>query len=1326
MQPRSFLCLLWFSVNVSAQTPAAAVPAPAQRYLDILIKRPQPGTIFERFYAAWLEESSATELGGFLEARTKQPAATAGDHLLLAVFNSHRGDDRAALAAYEAALKLDPANASAWIERSRLEARTLDFAAALQSLDSAAKAQPDAASAMEIGKLRGRALLRLGRNSEALRTWTELAAAHAGDEDLSEELIDLLADEGQYEAALDASQNLIKRSRDPVARTLRQLRLTDILLLAERRDEALKTLSETLAATGADSWMEGDVLGRVSRVFRMSDDVAGLEKFMADLVKEQPQRVALAWQHTRLLGETGQKDAALKEARALLQSNPGRRDLREGFLDLLESLDLIKEAVEQAKLLTQQNAADKELLVRLASLQHRAHDDAAAQATLQRFLEAAGAGEADFLRVARLLENWEEPPVQPGSPAALAYARVAEHYPTSIGAQEAQAHYLHRVGQRDAALAIWSRLAKSATLEDLLRIAQALQARQESRSALDLLLPREQDFANETRFYALLVQLGLDAKELERTLPWARARLRLAQDAETIETAVKDILLVLHSEEAGKLSLPVLQELQSSTSLTIQNRCLLATLLETGGHKVAAEKTLNDAPAEDRLIALSQLAQLFQIRQDWEKAAQTLQQVIDLPGARTTARVQRMVDFHRRAKKPEQALTWIAEWKKLSPSAEQPWLDESRLLLGLNRTKEALTLLRAAMSKFPDSVDAAASYATLCLKNGQPDEAERTYLALYEKTTDATARLRLIGPLALAALQHHTLPRLIENFQQRQKQNRASAQPWLALAEIHRATSNDEEHRRCLYEASRLRPQDFALLMDIARSEEELGLTAEALRTLESAAKLDKSTKARENIARLQIESGDADLGYRMLFELAGGSQTDARALEQMADTLAEKGEWERIITFLDPVLEKHPKDYRLHYINAVALEEAGREKDAVNAFIEIIGMHEELPGVQSTGRTFGLRDQHANRHLPPGTDDWLALPAMMQHAYTYQQKQDPHSRHAPHGGYSNQPVSSGLPVEFIDHAPSVIELPLLALAHLLRIAGSWDSRAQAELAPHLKKAGFTEATLLLEAAETSPLLIITPELLLAHPKDITLHAVWFMQEQQRDEVAERLQMYENVWKLLQTSYPALAGTVAQRAWGIAGENSGMWLKRILDFLQSAPQDEAGTYDFIATMLLPQTEVGDKPGVAPRLTREESSHLARLLLERYRAKPGSFNPSMVVGGQLEVKNWGGVVEALRITLKQFGNQPEPAAPPTPARRHYRGPFSGQPIQGLLLEPHPLYVLPRQMADTGLASFVQGLPPYQQDVQNTSGRSEAAIRRMRDVRDGLPPLHRERK
>ncbi len=560
---RAAFCLLLLCSPALAQQPTPAVTPAAQRYLDILLKRPQPGTLFDRFYAAWLEDGTAAELQQHLLTRAAKPDAKAADHLLLAIFHAHSGNDPAALTSYQTALRLDPANASAWVECSRIEARMLDFAAALASLDRAAAAKPEASLSLEITKLRGRALLRLGKSEEALALWKNLAASHPDDQDLHEEITDLFVDEGQFEAALESARALAERTRDPVAKITRQLRLADILQLAERRDEALATLDTALAATGADTWIEGDILTRLDHLFRMSDDLSGLEQHLASLIKTHPQRVTLAWQHTQNLAATGQNDEALQSARTLLQSNPGRRDLRDGFLDLLESLDSIPEAVEQAMLIVAQNPGDKELLIRLATLQHRAGDATAARTTLETFLAADAENESSHLRIARMLENWEDPPSKPDSPAAKAYLRLVTTFPQSISAQEAQAQYLHRNGRREEALAIWRLLAKTGSLEDLLRIVQALQARLESRTALDLLLSRESDFATQPRFLALLVQQAIANKEFDRALPWARARLRLMQDSDGVEAALKDIRFIVR----GELAAPLLAELQAIPAL---------------------------------------------------------------------------------------------------------------------------------------------------------------------------------------------------------------------------------------------------------------------------------------------------------------------------------------------------------------------------------------------------------------------------------------------------------------------------------------------------------------------------------------------------------------------------------------------------------------------------------------------------------------------------------------------------------------------------------------------------------------------------------------
>ncbi|MCF7788664.1 MAG: hypothetical protein K9N47_21250 [Prosthecobacter sp.] len=1163
---RVAFCLLLYCACLSAQEVPSAVPAAAQRYLDILSKRPLPGTLFERFYAAWLEEGTAAELQQYLEARAGKTDASPTDHLILAIFHAHRGSDPEALLSYQAALKLNPRNASAWIECSRIEARMLDFPTALQSLDRAEAANPAALQQVDIGKLRGRALLRLGRSEDALKIWKSLAAANADDEDLNEEIIDLFVDEGQFEAALEAARALVLRSRDPVAKIMRQLRLTDILQLAERRDEALATLDSAFATTGTDSWIESDILARIERLFRMSDDVSGLQQHLAALAKAHPQRVTLAWQHTLLLAATGQNDAALQSARTLLQSNPGRRDLRDGFLDLLDSLSLPREAVEQAKLIVAQNPGDKELLVRLASLQHRAGDDPAAVMTLEPILSGSPPDESDHLRIARLLESWEEPPVKADSPAAKAYLRLVTTFPQSLSAQEAHAHYLHRTGHREEALVIWRRMAETASLEDLLRIAQALQVRLESRPALDVLLGREKDFATQPRFLALLVHQAIANKEFERALPWARARLRLMPDAEGIDNALKDIRSIVRGENQ-KLVGPLIAELQKLSPLSLQDRSLLAALLDLDGQTSEAEKLLNAAPAEHALTALNQLSQIYQAHMDWLKAAQAIQRALDLPGGRTSTHLQRLVDLYRRALKPEQALKYLAEWKTFSPSAVQPWLTEARVLEELFRPEESLKVLRLALRKFPDATEVATACATACLNVGQAAEAERIFLAIYEKTTDTASRLRQLSPLALAARSHDGLANLIQNFEQRQKQNRVSAYPWLALAEIHRATDNDEERRRCLYEASRLRPQDLTLLLEIARSEEEVSLFPEALRTLESAAKLDKTTRTREHIARLQIEHGDPDVGYRMLFELVGSGTMDPREIEQIANVIAARDEWERVIAFLAPLLEKHPKDYRLHYLHAVALEESGREPAAVQAFMQVLAMHEELPAPPAPAPVL-QHHQHSQaqptftvQDLPPGTEDWLSLPDIAGTAYSYRTERI--NSHRPHGSGVQIPVPA-----------NVIESPTFALAHVLQITSGWQKDEKQRLLRQLQREGVDHAPLLMELSLQSSDFHVSADFLNSHPQDAALHAAWLLNHTTDDDPTPHTTTNQRCFEMFKGRHTSLALQAAYSALVDAESeaDAGTWVQRIIDLFASLPSSTPNDRHILEQLLTSQDQ----------------------------------------------------------------------------------------------------------------------------------------------------------
>lgn len=137
------------------------------RYHQLLAKKPQPGTVLDRFVDAWLETESAPALLDFLKAKTTANEATANDHLLLALYLAQQAtDDSASLAAFEKATQLAPDNAIAWQQKARLESRMLDFPRALASLDAAIAQHPEPKLALDLAKLRGRTLLRLGRTPE--------------------------------------------------------------------------------------------------------------------------------------------------------------------------------------------------------------------------------------------------------------------------------------------------------------------------------------------------------------------------------------------------------------------------------------------------------------------------------------------------------------------------------------------------------------------------------------------------------------------------------------------------------------------------------------------------------------------------------------------------------------------------------------------------------------------------------------------------------------------------------------------------------------------------------------------------------------------------------------------------------------------------------------------------------------------------------------------------------------------------------------------------------------------------------------------------------
>ncbi len=1034
-----FLASAIASFGQTAQPPGTET----EKYHQMLLKRPQAGLVYDRFYSAWMETGTADSLMDFLSQRT----ATAADLLVLAVFHDQRGNEAEALKAYTAALARDGTNARAWFQRAKLEARMMNFETALKSLAESDKLGADAELNREIGQMRGRWLLRTGKPEAALQAWRDLVKASADDEDLVEEVVDLLLDEGLFAEAESQMLALISRTKDAYARTVRQLRLAEIQLRSSKKDAALALLTATLADTGQGTWIEGEVLAQVEAMFRRDENLSGLVKELENLQAAHPQRTALERQRARVLAELGDKDKALAIYSALLQKTPGQRELRESYLDLLARFEQFKEAIAQTNVLLEQAPDDRELLIRLATLQERAKEKAAVKTTLEKYLASKDTAEFDHLRVARLYESWER-----DEDATLAYQRMVAAFPDSSAAREAQAHYLHRSGKREAALVIWRDLAKNGDLPQVMAVGQALMARLESLTAMEVLQARQAEFAKDERFLGLLVNSALSAKKPVEAIPWALARVQATTDVSYLDDALRQVVACLKADEAKFAE--TLAALQKSTP-TVQERILLATLLEEKQDHLGAEKTLREIPADHALAAQTRLLKLMESRQDWLRATEEAEKLIAMPQGRNSTNVQRLVDLDERSGKLDQALKWVAEWKTLSPGSASPWMREAKLLQLSGKGREALKVLQAALRKFEDDESVADALASGYIEQGQMADAERVYLSLFEKEEKPDGKMRWVGALARIASDRGQLKALTEKFLERQRTNRADATPWLALAEIYRVSGSTTEQERALREALRLRPEDVNLAQQIAHIDLDMGQWKQAIEELQRVAARSKGGRVQRMIASIEIEYGDANSGYRMLYELAGGTQMDADDALTLAKSMSAQQDWKRISSFLEPLLHRFPDDYRLAYLQAVAFEESDSVDAAASMFIHLMAQAQELPAVAAATKSVGNRNDYLEeleKRTPKGYVDLVRLmngPGYQSYNYR------PNSIR-----FSGQNASKAVMVPaslYILHAMSVSHLATLMRGEGTQKKAAWIAEAASAGVPGARYLGMLE-----------------------------------------------------------------------------------------------------------------------------------------------------------------------------------------------------------------------------------------------------------------------------
>jgi len=128
--------------------------------------------------------------------------------------------------------------------------------------------------------------------------------------------------------------------------------------------------------------------------------------------------------------------------------------------------------------------------------------------------------------------------------------------------------------------------------------------------------------------------------------------------------------------------------------------CLLAELLEAAGNSIEADALLKGPAGKGDTLALGEQVRLCTLRGEWPAAAAATRRLLDLRAGGRFNTFAGWRKLYERDGRIDEALKWIETWKRLSPGATTPWLNQARLLRYQGNETELLKTLRKAIQRF--------------------------------------------------------------------------------------------------------------------------------------------------------------------------------------------------------------------------------------------------------------------------------------------------------------------------------------------------------------------------------------------------------------------------------------------------------------------------------------------------------------------------------------------------------------------------------------------------------------------------------------------------
>jgi tetratricopeptide (TPR) repeat protein len=957
----------------------------AERFLELLKKRPRAGTALDKVYGYHVQNGS---LDQFTESLRKEATDKSSGEawMLLGMVQMQRGQDADASMAFEKAEVMLPKEplVSYYLGKTLVLLGDVDRAA--QALERAIERKPAKADMLVIFQELGRLYQRMRRSNDAAAVWSRMETFFPGDSQVQEQIAIVLAEEGDSEEALKRFEALAKSNKDRFRQLEMAVRAAQLKETVGRRDDALADFEKLLAQVNPDSWMYLDLRTRIDNVFLSRSDYDGLANYYNAWMEKHPDDIDAMLRIGRLLSVQRRLPEAKVWFTEAIKRTPTNPAPRMALIDALERDGEFAAAAESMKALSELQPDNPDYIVRWGELifnDRNVEEKVRAQmaaSVWKKLLDAKANDPVTVARVADLLRgaNLTEEAIATYR-KAISLADLEPQYREYLG------EYLFRLNRKEEAFDVWQELASGPreNRDNMVRLSEVLasfQYRDEALATMKRVCDDKPTFGQRTRFAEML----RDAAQYEDSLKQLDLAKPLAESPQEMDLVVEQQIKVYQAN--GKL-VERIAELETAVEGKEKENAKswenLALYFEAARKfQQAAEAIGQAAKLDSKSIAVHTIASRVNEKAGmYTEALDSLRALMALDRRYMSNYLTQIATLQMRLGQSDAAIATGQELISAASANSEQFRFFADLCFQAGKPEQGLVALRRNMRSNPNDLDAVRHLARTLSSQFQSEEAIELYWrsfslarTLEEKRADVEAMTELY-------LRTNRFDQFVNRLTTLGREANRTRETTLLVAAAHQSTGDLGAARALLEPLLREESRDadlLATLVKLAQAEFDWEAAATFQKRLNEVA---PSPEGEFQLARFYVEQGE--LGQaQAIWSQQKGRFSASESLSQSLEKLVAKGERDRAIELAEQAIAREPDNWELSVSVMNLLWQAGNRDRAVAVAERLIRMN--FP--------FETRSQAAIRQQAQAARSG-ANPSSAAQAQAMQRQMDPTSR---------------------------------------------------------------------------------------------------------------------------------------------------------------------------------------------------------------------------------------------------------------------------------------------------------------------------------------------